>query len=115
MYLLEMELPGLPPTMKMLHMAPTTRKKWATWVYYKTGFNVPREPLKKAKITIIRCAFRPPGSFESLFWSMEPILNGLVRSKIISKNSEIIPVIMTEQTQHTTIRKVKIIVEEIAC
>lgn len=86
-YKLQVELAGLPKTYNSLgrtHWAikANEAKKWRKEVAFSVIAERPKEPLQKAKVTLIRFSSNCP-DFDGLVSSFKPVIDGLKDGKIL--------------------------------
>lgn len=89
-FILELEIPGLPETtnevLAMRLKARMSRKRyWKYMVWAYTANTKPVRPLKRAKLTLIRCSTTRPDP-DGLTSTFKHIIDGLVESKILEND-----------------------------
>jgi len=95
MYTLEITIDGLPKTINMTYgqhwsVKHKESKKWMRLVGAHIRWNYPKEPLKRANLTLIRGSSVPP-DFDGLIISFKHVIDALVKlNVIIDDNMEII-------------------------
>ena len=85
---LSLRIQGLPPTTNKAgygHWAKKAKevKRWRFNVVAVVGTSKPKSPLKKAKLTLIRCSSKET-DFDNLVISFKPVVDGLKDAGIIS-------------------------------
>lgn len=88
LYELKFRLEGLPTTVNVkLHWAKKHKenKHWKDSVYYVTLPNIPKKPLKHAKVVLTRISSLRPDS-DNLCSSFKSVLDSLVYAKILEND-----------------------------
>lgn len=89
-YTLEFTLPGLPRMSNSLLRGHWRAKHghamtWKRAVWRACWQLAPKEPLERAKLTLVRCSSVEP-DFDGLVSSMKHVIDGLVEARIISND-----------------------------
>ena len=83
MFILQFEIPGLPPMNSASGMHWRKRKefkdKWHSWVRLATLRNRPRSPLTRARVTVVRCSTQQP-DYANLGEGSKFIIDALTQS-----------------------------------
>jgi len=118
MYTLEFELQGLPRSQTNNYANWRTRHKdkkyWEDLIWINTIGKRPADPVLRAHITITRCSTTEP-DFDNLVASGKPLLDGLVKCRIILDDKPSVighPTYLWEKAKRGH-GKVKIRVEEV--
>jgi Holliday junction resolvase RusA-like endonuclease len=86
-YIIGMTIPGLPKLVNQLNgrhwtTVKTHRDKWKDLVWHAVRQNLPRGPLKYAKITCTRYSSSPP-DYDNLCGSFKPLIDCLTECGVI--------------------------------
>jgi Holliday junction resolvase RusA-like endonuclease len=89
-YLLEFQLPGLPETTNeilsmRLRMRLRCKRIWKRTVWLLVVGKRPASPLKRARLTLIRCSSTRPDS-DGLVSSFKHVIDGLVEARVLEND-----------------------------
>jgi hypothetical protein len=90
-YVLDLRIPGLPPTYNSIGRKGHWRllkatHEWKNQVRYRVGRFLPSQALTKAAVTLTRCSSHE-SDYDGLVHSFKPILDGLVECGVLADDS----------------------------
>lgn len=80
MFYLRFEIPGLPPL--PWKRDSVRRAKWHRLISEKVASRLPKEPLRKARLTLTRCSDQQP-DFDNLVTGFKVVVDALVKAKVL--------------------------------